>query len=134
MGNFQNNNYQSRNRDNYSNRPTDDVEIDWESNELFSMVAKKISDKLKDEKMNKHQLRKFYNEVLRIENDIARTQFEENIPYINMINAKASYAKSRRTCGESFVSFIKKGISFSKNKECFLKFRKLFEAIVAYYG
>jgi CRISPR-associated protein Csm2 len=122
-----------QNRDSQNN-PEDIVKIEWDKDDLFSEQAKGIAKKFADEKMNKHQLRKFYNEVLYLEKSINNNGLDLTIPYINMLNAKAIYAKSRKNCGSIFVSFIKISTKYSENKDSFMKFRKLFEAIVAYYG
>ena len=60
-----------------------------------------------------HQLRRFYDELLRWEAKVndgdpegAKDRLREHLPFIRMMNAKAAYAKGRNMVGTSFVALL----------------------------
>ena len=70
---------------------------------LFSDVAEKFADKIYKsglQKKNKRtQIRKFYDEVIRL-NSLANNktnpeEWDNILPYVNMLIAKAAYAEGR---------------------------------------
>lgn len=109
--------------------------------ELFASCAeqwaKVVGDEGKKERdKNKYtQVRKFYDEVLKLKQKLQTEQasVEEVLPYLKMLNAKAAYAKARKHVTDKFVDFIKESIANVKDKESFYVFTTFFEAFMGYY-
>ncbi len=113
--------------------------------DLFSTIAEKLAkmfhEEGKNQKRNKRsQLRKFYDEIyeyketLKSLNEQERQEkFELILPYLNMIIAKVAYAKGRKLVTESFVDFIKNGITNIKTPDDLFVFADLFESIMGFY-
>jgi len=109
---------------------------------LFSNTAEKLAKELaedcrasKNRENKRTQIRKFYDEVVRLDMAAkARPQEWENIlPLVHMLTAKAAYAKGRRLVSDNFVTFIRasiKQISGHKDLELFANF---FEAFIGFY-
>jgi len=107
--------------------------------EIFSQKAAELSEKLaKDQRKNKRtQLRRFYDELLRLDQD-ARQQGEEKWPHIlarvHLLIPKAAYAERRGLVSKEFVEFIKSSVLQTKTKEDLGVFATLFEAIMGFYN
>lgn len=107
--------------------------------DLFSLTAEKLAREVKESsEKNKDkptQIRKFYDEVLRF-NSIVKTtpdEFDNILPYLKMLNAKAAYAVGRKLISDKFKSFISDSLSQVKDKEDFDAFVGLFESFIGYY-
>lgn len=92
------------------------------------------------EDMNKPtQLRRFYDEVLRfssalkIGGEVDREEFDRQLPYIRMLNAKTHYAKARKHVSESFVGMIERCVKEVQTPEDLEAFKSFFEAFMGYY-
>ncbi|MGC9168814.1 MAG: type III-A CRISPR-associated protein Csm2 [Desulfurella sp.] len=117
-------------------KPNSDIVKD----DLFSVTADKITESFsKEGGITGSQIRKFYDEVLRLRlkldsaNDKEK-KFVEILPYLKMLIPKVVYFKNRKNVNvdESFESFIKMNIeNITKVKE-FEVFCDLFEAVIAY--
>ena len=107
--------------------------------ELFSGVAENLAWKVFNEGNNKTnkpaQIRKFYDEVLRFDSMLKTKQgeFEDVLPYLKMLNAKAAYALGRDLVSNGFKDFIKESLNEIKDKDDFDAFMGLFEAFMGYY-
>lgn len=108
--------------------------------ELFSRraeaLAKEIFKEGRGGKLNKPtQIRKFYDEVIRFESIVKSkpSEFEELLPYLKMLNAKAAYAKGRDLISDEFKNFIHSSLDQIKDKDDFNAFAGLFEAFIGYY-
>ncbi len=122
---------------------------------LFSETAEGIVNELKGDrfggknndkdKISTTQIRRFYNDLLSIKSVVEletpskrAAAFRLQIPYVNMMVAKARYAKGRKVVGEKFVKYIEKCVEpFDSNRpaesyEHFKVFCSLFESVVAY--
>jgi CRISPR-associated protein Csm2 len=111
---------------------------------LFSEQAKTIADEVFKEKDNKKnnptQIRKFYDEILRLDS-ILKTlsaekqaeEFNKLLPYLMMLKSKAVYAQARELVSKKFVEFIDKSLSQIKTKNDFDAFTGLFEAFMGFY-
>lgn len=108
--------------------------------ELFSDMADKLAMKIYKERKSKDankptQIRKFYDEVLRFDS-IMKTNpdnFDNILPYLKMLNAKAAYALGRGLISEGFRDFILTSLNQIKDKDDFEAFAGLFEAFMGYY-
>lgn len=117
---------------------------------LFSDEAKTLADSFykKDDRGRPtkdtpkiSQVRKFYNEVLNLQNsinlEISRDEDTEKalkkwLPYIRMLAAKVDYSKSREKVNAPFEQFIKKHTASIITYRDFETFVKYFEAVIAY--
>ena len=106
---------------------------------LFSDVAEKLAKDIAGQgsrRINKGtQIRRFYDEVLRL-SDRTKTnpdEWDNVIPYVNMLIAKAAYAHGRGLVSDGFVDFMRKGISQIEKKEDLTVFATFFEAFMGYY-
>lgn len=109
-------------------------------NELIVDEADKLGEILAvKDRLSKSQLRNFFNEVKALDAKIERDNFDENLPYILMLKAKASYAyKGGRNSNipKSFKEFIETNIDLIEEKrdiETFRGFVNFFETVVAYF-
>ena len=115
--------------------------------DLFSDDAQKVVDcflaegKIKKEDLKKislsyTQIRKFYNEVLKLKSDLEKKDdFKEILPYFRMLKAKAfaAYNNKPRKINYNFKTFIDKNVDYvGEDKEKFKIFCTFFEAVVAY--
>jgi CRISPR-associated protein Csm2 len=112
---------------------------------LFSDKAKEIAEIFKEErkdpksrkdndKINKTtQIRKFYDELLRIRGLIkSEDDFKKQLAYIYMIKAKVAYSKGRKLVSDAFYNFINI-LDKVNTLQDFDIFLNLYEAIIAYY-
>lgn len=109
---------------------------------LFSESAEKIAQVVNQErvqsrdKLNKPtQIRKFFDEVIRFQGMIQSNpeQFNELLPYIKMVNAKAAYAAGRDLIGTEFKSFLSDSLKQVNNRNDFELFCSFFEAFLGFY-
>lgn len=115
---------------------------------LFSDIAEQTADRIaasgqvpsrdgrpRLEKNKRTQLRKFYDEVIRL-NTIVKSKpedFEIVLPYINMLIAKAAYADGRKLVSKEFVDFLKEGVAQVQAPEDFDVFANFFESFMGFY-
>jgi len=109
---------------------------------LFSTQAEEFARRINDEggrSMNKGtQLRKFFDEILRL-NTLAQAQDADwnlILPQVHMVIAKAAYAQGRKLVSQGFVDHIREGIGqvetpadlrvFTNHMEAFMGFYKLY--------
>jgi CRISPR-associated protein Csm2 len=107
--------------------------------DLFSSKADVLAKKIFDTGSNKTnkptQIRKFYDEVLRFDSMLKTNpnEFENILPYLKMLNAKAAYAMGRDLVSKEFRDFISTSLNQIKDKDDFDAFAGLFEAFMGYY-
>ena len=110
---------------------------------LFSKTAMALSEELADErkksnkKLNKRtQIRKFYDEVLRL-SSLAKTRRDEEwvniLPLVHMLTAKAAYAQGRNLVSKTFMAFIKNSVNQVERPEDLDVFSNFFEAFMGFY-
>lgn len=110
--------------------------------ELFSTKAEAFARQISTEAsrtMNKGtQLRKFFDEILRL-NMLAQAKNADwnlILPQVHMVIAKTAYAQGRRLVSKSFVDHVRQGIEqidspedlkiFSNHMEAFMGFYKMY--------
>jgi len=101
-------------------------------------LAKSVADSGKDQRGNlrknkRSQIRKFYDEVLRLKNEAENEAWENIHPYVNMLNAKAAYALGRDYITNDFLTFIKGAVEQVRSREDLDVFSSLFEAFMGFY-
>ena len=110
---------------------------------LFSDVAEAAARKCQCSDKNKSsQIRRFYDELVSLNdrvqnNDSPETAFERVAPFVQMLRAKAAYAKGRGLINDEFyerfkalVQQIDSPVTLNRAKlffEAFLGFKKAFE-------
>ncbi|KAF0155753.1 MAG: csm22 [Syntrophaceae bacterium] len=113
---------------------------------LFSEKAEKLAkeihaaglnDRQRLERNKRTQLRKFYDEVVRL-NSIASNRtnaeaWDNIIPYVNMLIAKTAYAEGRKLVTGNFTAFMKDSIGQIRGREDLAVFTNLFEAFMGFY-
>jgi len=102
---------------------------------LFSKIAEEHAEAIsKDRRCNKYsQLRKFYDEVTRINTLSASTSWEHILPMVHMLGAKAAYAMGRKLVSEDFLNDIKTCINQVNDLSDLKIFTNYFEAFMGYY-
>ena len=115
--------------------------------ELFSAKAEGLAKKIFDEqqasrgKANKPtQIRKFYDEVMRFSSMLKgltvekqKEEFDKILPYLMMLNAKASYALGRDLVSNGFKDFIASSLKKITDKDDFEAFAGFFESFMGFY-
>jgi len=105
-----------------------------EAEKLARSVAESGKDQRGNLRKNKRsQIRKFYDEVLRLKSEAENEEWDNIHPYVNMLNAKAAYALGRDYITNEFLSFIKGSVEQIKRREDLDVFSNLFEAFMGFY-
>lgn len=108
---------------------------------LFSNKAEKLAvDIAKDNERSKNtnkrtQIRKFYDEVIKLDMEAKSREGEWNniIPLVHMITAKAAYAKGRGLISDGFLEFIKHSAGQVNSPKDLSVFANFFEAFMGFY-
>lgn len=109
--------------------------------QLYAKTAQGVADILNStSKMNKtSQLRRFYDEFvmwderLRICSETEKeAKFNEVAPFIQMIRAKAAYAKGRELVNNDFFSMIERLLDQVKDTETLHRAKLFFEAVIGF--
>jgi CRISPR-associated protein Csm2 len=110
--------------------------------ELFSHEAETLAKNLKKDhddsngKKNKRtQLRKFYDEILRLQVEASTDQrnWYDVLPQVHMLAAKTAYADGRELVSPRFNSFITDCIKQVDDAESLKIFANFFEAMMGFY-
>ena len=83
------------------------------------------------------QIRKFYDEVVRL-NSLANNktnpeEWDNVLPYVNMLIAKAAYAQGRNSVTPDFVDLMKNCIKEVREKKDLEVFANFFESFMGFY-
>lgn len=81
------------------------------------------------------QLRRFYDELVLWETRVSQQpdKFDDFLPFIRMINAKAAYAEGRRLVDRTFVDLIHHTLSEVKDAKSMTTCKLFWEAFVGFY-
>lgn len=106
--------------------------------ELFNGKAKQAAKHVRgnDDRVNKPtQLRRFYDELCMWEEKVnrQREKFDEYLPFIRMLNAKAAYAEGRRLVDHTFVNLLHQTLAEVKNAETLTTCKLFWEAFMGFY-
>ena len=106
---------------------------------LFSQTAMDWAEKIHargGKNANKRsQLRKFFDEVIRL-NSLSKSNprdWDNILPYVNMLIAKAAYAQGRGKVTQEFVDLIKGCIDQVHKDSDLDVFANFFEAFIGFY-
>jgi CRISPR-associated protein Csm2 len=106
--------------------------------ELFNSIAKNAAKQVAEggDRVNKAtQLRKFYDELVLWDNKVVMhpDKFEEYLPFIRMLNAKAAYAEGRRLIDRNFVNLLSTGLKQVNCPHSLHTFKLFMEAFMGFY-
>ena len=106
--------------------------------QLFNEVAKRCAETIgnSEKDINKpSQLRRFYDELLMwvAKLEQAPERFEEYLPFILMLNAKAAYAKGRKLVDPNFVALLDHCLRQAEDAKTLGYVKLFFEAFLGFY-
>ncbi len=112
---------------------------DWEKNipnpEAFSEKVEKLAKQVSEQrgKNKSSQLRKFYDELFKL-NQLAKSEnWDVILPQVHMVIAKAAYAKGRGLITDDFLVPLRELIKAVKTPEHLNTVVSFFEAFTAFY-
>lgn len=123
----------------YKSPPIDTSEIQLSNihADLFDRTAKQTALTIAANRYcNKPmQLRRFYDEIAMWENKVNHCpdKFDEYLPFIRMMNAKAAYALGRKLVDENFVALISDGLNQVQDVKTLRHFKLFMEAFMGFY-
>lgn len=114
-----------------ANRKIDSELFSTQADELAKLINRERTIKIN----NPTQIRKFFDEVIRFKGMLQSNpeQFEELLPYIKMLNAKAAYATGRDLIGTEFKGFLNDSLKQVNDQQDFELFCSFFEAFLGFY-
>ena len=110
--------------------------------DLFDKTAKRVativankSDRRASQLNKSTQLRRFYDELVMWEEKVRQNadKFDEYLPFIRMLKAKAAYAEGRKLVDGAFVDLIEQAIDFIKSAADLRTAKLFFEAFMGFY-
>ncbi|NOT11628.1 MAG: type III-A CRISPR-associated protein Csm2 [Methylococcaceae bacterium] len=108
--------------------------------DLFNTVAQGVARRIAGDDPKKTdnkptQLRRFYDEIVLWDNKVLMhpEKFDEYLPFIRMLNAKAAYAKGRKLVDENFVGLLNSCLQQVINPETLHTFKLFMEAFMGFY-
>jgi CRISPR-associated protein Csm2 len=106
---------------------------------LFSTTAenwsKEVHERAGRDANKRTQLRKFYDEVLRLNTLLKNNpaDWDNVLPFVNMLIAKAVYARGRNKVTQEFEKMLKDCIAQVQKREDMEVFANFFESFMGYY-
>lgn len=108
---------------------------------LFSETAERLAYTLnedikhKKEHNKRTQIRKFYDEVVRLDSAAKARQsdWDAILPQVHMMTAKAAYARGRELVSDNFLNFIKSSVNQIQETKDLNVFSTFFEAMMGFY-
>lgn len=106
---------------------------------LFNQQADECAKCIADNGGSRHnkstQLRRFYDEIVLWHEKVSfdDSKFEEYLPFIQMIVAKAAYAEGRDLIDKSFFNFLKNLIEQVDSLQTFNTLKTFMEAFMGFY-
>ncbi len=110
--------------------------------ELYSTRAEALAKKLASDclesrrrKNKRTQIRKFYDEVTRLDMQAKSEEWEweDILPLVHMLVAKAAYAQGRELVSDNFVDFMRSSINNVDERKDLAVFANFFEAFMGFY-
>ncbi len=116
---------------------------------LYSDIAEQMAKEMKNDlemsrrRVNKRtQIRKFYDEVVRLDteakrldmnSDNGREKWDNILPMVHMLVAKAAYARGRDLVSQNFSDFIRSSVKQVSEPVDLSVFANFFEAFMGFY-
>lgn len=106
--------------------------------ELFNNKAKKAAQAVSDgdhQRNKSTQLRRFYDELVAWESRVNQQpgKFEEYLPFIRMLNAKAAYAEGRKLVDRTYITLLQHTLGEVKDPETLTACKLFWEAFMGFY-
>lgn len=106
--------------------------------DLFDRTAKSVAKTISDcrrEQNKSTQLRRFYDELVMWEEKARQNEdkFDEYLPFVRMLKAKAAYAEGRKLVDGAFVDQVEQTIDFIKSTDDLRVAKLFFEAFLGFY-
>ncbi len=106
--------------------------------DLFDKTAKNaaiIVADCKREHNKSTQLRRFYDELVMWQEKVQQNnnKFDEYLPFVRMLKAKAAYAEGRKLVDGAFVDLLEQLIDYVKTPEQLATAKLFFEAFLGFY-
>lgn len=105
--------------------------------ELFNGKARQAAQAVAGnrERNKATQLRRFYDELCMWEEKVTRhpEKFNECLPFIRMLNAKAAYAEGRKLVDRTFVSLLQQTLAEVKDATTLTNCKLFWEAFMGFY-
>lgn len=106
--------------------------------ELFNNLAQNAAQTVSrsDTQRNKStQLRRFYDELVSWENRVNQqpAKFDDYLPFIRMLNAKAAYAEGRKLVDRTFVKLFQHTLGEVKDPASLAACKLFWEAFMGFY-
>ncbi len=107
--------------------------------ELFNSIAQAEAQHIaqpQDQSRNKPtQLRRFYDELVAWEMRVSQQpdKFDEYLPFIRMLNAKAAYAEGRKLVDQEFVALWAHTLKEVTNAKTLTTCKLFWEAFMGFY-
>lgn len=101
----------------------------------LTISAKNIAKCFASDKNTNHstQMRKFYNEVVKLTEKSNQQGFESVKNFVHMLPAKSAYACGRGHVSYTFEQFITKCVTNTKCNQSLQNFKYLFECVLGFY-
>jgi CRISPR-associated protein Csm2 len=105
--------------------------------DMFDEIAENIANILKQGSRDKNkssQIRRFYDELLRYKSHAQgdEEKFNQMLPFIRMLNARAAYAKSRNHVDENFTVFLRALLEQVRDTSTLENACTTFEAVIGF--
>lgn len=106
--------------------------------DLFNTIAQRMAKAVAtaDRNANKStQLRRFFDELVLWEIRVSQqpAKFDEYLPFIRMINAKAAYAEGRKLVERTFVGLMHHALGEVKDADSLTTCKLFWEAFMGFY-
>lgn len=115
----------------------EDIELYNSTAEAMALALKpSASGSYSEKEMNKPtQMRRFFDELTlwhQRSRECSDAQFQELLPRIKMLKAKAAYAKGRKHVDETFFEMVKKMVDPLSSKKELERTKLFFEAVLGF--
>ncbi len=103
--------------------------------EAMAITVKKDYEASKERQNRRSQIRKFYDEIIRLESIVENRpeSWSVVLPQIHMLIAKAAYAQGRGLVSMTFLNFIRNSVKQVDTPRKLRIFSNFFEAFMGFY-
>ena len=132
---YRNNNRKELSTINLDYTVSDKGGIKLKDKELFNAVAQEWAEAINRTK--KTQARNFYDQILKLENEIKKSDFESVYPFIKMLNSKVAYGVSRKVVSPDFQNMMSQCLeqitADERGEQKFRHFKIFFESVLGFF-
>ena len=109
--------------------------VKLKDNNLFDSVAKEWAEAIRQTK--KTQARNFYDQILKLNEEIKKSDFESVYPFVKMLNSKVAYGVSRKVVSSEFQDMMSQCLeqitADKRGEQKFKHFKLYFEAVLGFF-